>query len=125
MVNKRIQDIIDRQTEPWGIKVGSVEVRDVILPETMKRAMARKAESERDRRANVIAALREDEAAERPVPAGQMIASTPTGHQRRFLQTMSEVSEENSTFTFLPIPLDFIDAFRPQMKNSSGDKATG
>lgn len=124
MVNKRIQDIIDRQTEPWGIKVVSVEVRDVILPETMKRAMARQAESERDRRAKVIAALGEYEAAEKLVQAGQMIENTPTALQLRFLQTMSEVSEENSTFTFLPIPLDFIDAFRPQMKNSSGDKAT-
>src|SRR5690554_2340971 len=125
MVNKRIQDIIDRQTEPWGLKVVSVEVRDVILPETMKRAMARQAESERDRRAKVIAALGEYEAAEKLVQAGQMIESTPTALQLRFLQTMSEVSEENSTFTFLPTPLDFIDAFRPQMKNSSGDKATG
>ena len=119
MVNKQIQDIIDRQTEPWGIKVVSVEVRDIILPETMKRAMARQAESERDRRAKVIAALGEYEAAEKLVQAGEMIEKTPTALQLRFLQTMSEISEENATFAFLPIPMDFMEAFRPSISKSS------
>lgn len=115
-INKRIQDIIDRQTDPWGIKVVSVEVRDVILPESMKRAMARQAESERDRRAKVINAQGEFEAATKLVEAGQMIEKTPTALQLRFLQTMNEISEENSTFAFLPIPLDFLEAFRPDKK---------
>lgn len=113
-INKKIQDIIDKQTDPWGVKVVSVEVRDVILPESMKRAMARQAESERDRRAKVINALGEFEAAEKLVEAGRMIEKTPTALQLRFLQTMNEISEENSTFAFLPLPMDFLESFRPK-----------
>lgn len=113
-INKQIQDIIDRQTDPWGIKVVSVEVKDVILPESMKRAMARQAESERDRRAKVINAQGEYEAATKLVEAGEMIEKTPTALQLRYLQTMVEIGSENSTFTFLPIPLDMMEAFRPK-----------
>lgn len=112
-INKKIQDIIDKQTDPWGVKVVSVEVRDVILPERMKRAMARQAESERDRRAKVINAQGEFEAAEKLVEAGAMIERTPTALQLRYLQTMADLSEENSTFTFVPIPMDFLESFRP------------
>lgn len=115
-INKKIQDIIDKQTDPWGVKVVSVEVRDVILPERMKRAMARQAESERDRRAKVINAQGEFEAAEKLVQAGEMIEKTPTALQLRYLQTMADLSEENSTFTFIPIPLDFLESFRPEKK---------
>jgi len=115
-INKKIQDIIDKQTDPWGVKVVSVEVRDVILPERMKRAMARQAESERDRRAKVINAQGEFEAAEKLVEAGKMIENTPTALQLRYLQTMADLSEENSTFTFIPIPLDFLESFRPEKK---------
>lgn len=113
-INKQIQDIIDRQTDPWGIKVVSVEVKDVILPESMKRAMARQAESERDRRAKIINAQGEFEAATKLVEAGEMIEKTPTALQLRYLQTMVEISSENSTFTFIPLPLDFLDSFRPK-----------
>jgi regulator of protease activity HflC (stomatin/prohibitin superfamily) len=113
-INKRVQDIIDRQTDPWGIKVVSVEVKDVILPESMKRAMARQAESERDRRAKVINAQGEFEAATKLVEAGEMIEKTPTALQLRFLQTMNEISEENATFAFLPLPIDIMEAFRPR-----------
>lgn len=115
-INKRVQDIIDRQTDPWGIKVVSVEVKDVVLPETMKRAMARQAESERDRRAKVINAQGEFEAAEKLVQAGEMIEKTPTALQLRFLQTMNEVSEENASFAFIPLPMNFLDAFTPKKK---------
>ena len=115
-VNKQIQNINDRQTDPWGIKVVSVEVRDVVLPESMKRAMARQAESERDRRAKIINALGEFEAAEKLVEAGKMIERTPTALQLRFLQTMNEISEESSTFAFLPLPMDFLESFRPKKK---------
>ncbi|TVQ68197.1 MAG: slipin family protein [Balneolaceae bacterium] len=115
-INKQIQDIIDRQTDPWGIKVVSVEVKDVILPESMKRAMARQAESERDRRAKVINAMAEYEAATKLVEAGAMIEKTPTALQLRYLQSMVEISNENSTFTFVPLPMDFMDAFRPKSK---------
>ncbi|WP_340104448.1 slipin family protein [Rhodohalobacter sp. 8-1] len=115
-INKKIQDIIDRQTDPWGIKVVTVEVRDVILPETMKRAMARQAESERDRRAKVINAQGEFEAAAKLVEAGEMIEKTPTALQLRYLQTMNEISEENATFTFIPFPMEFLESFRPEKK---------
>ncbi len=110
-INKKIQEIIDRQTDPWGIKVVTVEVKDVTLPESMKRAMARQAETERDRRAKVINAEGEFQAAKRLVEAGEMMEKTPTALQLRFLQTMSEISEENATFTFVPIPMDFMNAF--------------
>jgi regulator of protease activity HflC (stomatin/prohibitin superfamily) len=120
-INKQVQNIIDRQTDPWGIKVVSVEVKDVILPESMKRAMARQAESERDRRAKIINAQGEFEAATKLVEAGAMIEKTPTALQLRFLQTMNEISEENATFAFLPLPMDFLESFRPK-KNPDKEK---
>ncbi|MDR9416757.1 MAG: SPFH domain-containing protein [Gracilimonas sp.] len=110
-INKQIQQNIDTQTDPWGIKVVSVEVRDVVLPENMKRAMARQAETERDRRAKVINAEGEFQAAERLVDAAKMIETAPAALQLRFLQTMNEISEENATFAFLPLPMDFLEAF--------------
>ena len=117
MVNKNIQEIIDRQTDPWGIKVTSVEVRDVILPENMKRAMANQAETERNRRANVINAQGEYEAAERLVQAAEMMGEAPEALQLRYLQTMADVSEERTTFALLPMPMDFSAPFR-----RSGDR---
>ncbi|HLR25606.1 MAG TPA: slipin family protein [Fodinibius sp.] len=111
-VNQNIQEIIDRHTEPWGIKVVSVEVRDVVLPENMKRAMARQAETERDRRAKVINAQGEYQAAKRLVDAAEMMQDAPMALQLRFLQTMSEVAEENSTFALLPLPMDMLEAFK-------------
>ena len=125
-VNKNIQEIIDRQTDPWGIKVVSVEVRDVVLPENMKRAMARQAETERDRRAKVINAEGEYQAAERLVDAAKMIQTAPAALQLRFLQTMNEVAEENTSFVMLPLPMDIMEAFR-SLKDTHGDqiKPTG
>ena len=111
-VNKKIQDIVDRQTDPWGIKVVSVEVRDVVLPDNMKRAMARQAETERDRRAKVINAEGEYQAAERLVQAAEMMRGHPIALQLRFLQTMAEVSEENVSFVLLPLPIEFLEAFK-------------
>lgn len=110
-INKKIQDILDRQTDPWGIKVTSVEVKDVVLPETMKRAMARQAESERDRRAKIINAKGEFQAAKQLVEAAAMINEQPIALQLRYLQTMTEISEENATFAILPIPVDLISQF--------------
>ena len=115
-VNKNIQEIIDRQTDPWGIKVVSVEVRDVVLPENMKRAMARQAETERERRAKVINAEGEFQAAERLVEAATMMKDAPMALQLRFLQTMTDISEENATFAFLPLPMEMLEVF----KNMSG-----
>ncbi|PAU94732.1 hypothetical protein CK503_04455 [Aliifodinibius salipaludis] len=128
-VNKNIQEIIDRQTDPWGIKVVSVEVRDVVLPENMKRAMARQAETERDRRAKVINAEGEFQAAERLVEAATMMREAPMALQLRFLQTMSDISEENATFAFMPLPMEMLEVFKnmsgvdvpPQISDDSND----
>lgn len=119
-INKKIQEIIDRQTDPWGIKVVSVEVRDVVLPENMKRAMARQAETERDRRAKVINAEGEFQAAARLVEAAEMMQNAPIALQLRYLQTMSEVAEENTSYAFFPLPMDFLESFK-----AMGIKPTG
>ncbi len=105
-VNHRLQEIIDEQTEPWGIKVSMVEVRDVVLPDTMKRAMARQAEIERERRAKVINAEGEYQAAQRLQDAAQIISRQPIALQLRFLQTLSEVASEHNSTTIFPVPID-------------------
>ena len=111
VINKKLQEIIDRQTEPWGIKVTAVEVKDVSLPESMKRAMAKQAEAERERRAKVVNAEGEFEAAEKMVQAAAMIAKEPIALQLRYLQTMSEIASEHNTTTFLPLPIELLSAF--------------
>jgi len=98
-INKRLQEIIDEHTEPWGIKVSMVEVRDVILPDTMKRAMARQAEIERERRAKIINAEGEYQASQRLADAAKILAVEPISLQLRFLQTLSEVASENNSTT--------------------------
>jgi regulator of protease activity HflC (stomatin/prohibitin superfamily) len=110
-INLTLQEIIDRQTDPWGIKVTSVEVKDVVLPDGMKRAMARQAETERERRAKIINAEGEFQAAEKLVQAAAMISEQPIALQLRFLQTMKEISSEHNTTTFLPMPIDLIAPF--------------
>ena len=116
-INLTLQEIIDRQTDPWGIKVTSVEVKDVVLPDGMKRAMARQAETERERRSKIINAEGEFQAAEKLVQAAAMIAEQPIALQLRFLQTMKEISSEHNTTTFLPVPVDL---FMPFIKQESG-----
>jgi regulator of protease activity HflC (stomatin/prohibitin superfamily) len=118
-INLTLQEIIDRQTEPWGIKVTAVEVKDVVLPDGMKRAMARQAETERERRAKIINAEGEFQAAEKLVQAAAMISEQPIALQLRFLQTMKEISSEHNTTTFLPVPIEL---FAPHLKQdgSSG-----
>jgi len=110
-INHRLQEIIDEQTEPWGIKVTLVEVRDVILPDTMKRAMARQAEVERERRAKIINAEGEFQAAQRLTDAAKIIATQPIALQLRYLQTLSEVATENNSTTLFPIPIDLLTPF--------------
>ncbi|MBO0695346.1 MAG: slipin family protein, partial [Verrucomicrobia bacterium] len=105
-INHTLQEIIDRQTDPWGIKVTAVEVKDVALPDTMKRAMARQAEAERERRAKIVNAEGEFQAAEKMVQAAATMSREPMALQLRFLQTMREISSEHNTTTFLPVPLD-------------------
>src|SRR5260221_6301756 len=111
-LNQKLQEIIDRHTEPLGIKVTAVEIKDVSLPEGMKRAMAKQAESERERRAKVINSEGEFQAAEKLVQAAAMISAQPIALQLRFLQTMQEIASEHNTTTFLPIPIDLFGAFQ-------------
>jgi regulator of protease activity HflC (stomatin/prohibitin superfamily) len=110
-INQTLQDIIDKQTEPWGVKVTAVEVKDVVLPDTMKRAMAKQAEAERERRAKVVNAEGEFQAAEKMVQAAAMMRKEPIALQLRFLQTMREISSEHNTTTFLPVPIDLFTPF--------------
>jgi regulator of protease activity HflC (stomatin/prohibitin superfamily) len=110
-INLTLQEIIDRQTEPWGVKVTAVEVKDVVLPENMKRAMAKQAESERERRAKIINAEGEFQAAEKLVQAATMISAQPIALQLRYLQTMREISSEHTTTVILPLPIDLITPF--------------
>jgi regulator of protease activity HflC (stomatin/prohibitin superfamily) len=107
-INQQLQQVLDEQTEPWGIKVILVEVRDVILPDTMKRAMAKQAETERERRAKVINAEGEYQAAARLVEAGTKMAAQPVALQLRFLQALTEVSREHNSTVILPIPIDIL-----------------
>jgi len=111
VINQKLQEIIDKQTEPWGIKVTSVEVKDVALPDSMKRAMAKQAEAERERRAKVVNAEGEFQAAEKMVQAAALIATEPIALQLRYLQTMREMASEHNTTTFLPLPIDLFSAF--------------
>jgi len=110
-INQRLQQIIDEQTEPWGIKVSIVEVKDVELPDTMKRAMARQAEAEREKRAKIIHAEGEFSAAEKLRDAAGVMTQEPAAIQLRYLQTLTEIAvEKNSTIIF-PVPIEFMEAF--------------
>ncbi|MER3402493.1 MAG: hypothetical protein C4337_04165 [Armatimonadota bacterium] len=121
-INQQLQTIIDEQTEAFGVKVTSVEIRDVILPEEMKRALARQAESERERRAKIIAAEGEYQAAEKLVQAATMIAQQPSALQLRYLQTLAEIAtERNSTLVF-PIPIELLRPFMQDKAHESPSK---
>src|SRR5665811_2143046 len=104
-INRTLQQIIDEQTEPWGVKVSVVEVKDVELPESMQRAMARQAEAERERRAKVIHAMGEAEAAEKLVQAAEIISTRGEALQLRYLQTLSDIAQDRSTIIAFPIPV--------------------
>lgn len=106
-INDRLREIIDNHTEPWGVEVGIVEVKDVLLPEPLQRTMARQAEAEREKRAKIIHAEGEKQAAEALVQAGDRLAQSPVSLQLRYLQTLVEVASEKNA-TILPIPLDII-----------------
>ncbi len=105
-INQELQAIIDEQTDPWGVKVTAVEVKNVELPNSMQRAMARQAEAERERRAKIIAAEGEHQAAEKLHLASKIIGQTRTGIQLRFLQTLTEISSEETTTIAFPLPID-------------------
>ncbi len=118
-INAILRRIIDERTEAWGIEVSAVEVKDVDLPENMKRAMARQAEAERERRAKVINAQGELQASETLAQAARMLASEPTALQLRYLQTVTEIAAENNSTTIFPIPIDMITPFLNRMGASA------
>ncbi len=110
-INAKVQDILDRQTDPWGIKVSNVEVKHVDLTEELKRAMARQAEAERERRAKIINAAGEQQAAEKLVQAASMMEPHPMALQMRYLQTLVDIASENNSTTVFPLPIDMIRMF--------------
>jgi regulator of protease activity HflC (stomatin/prohibitin superfamily) len=113
--HERLQEILDTHTEPWGIKVSNVEVKNVDLPQEMQRAIARQAEAERERRAKVIGAEGEYQAATRLSEASDILSKNPMALQLRYLQTLIEIStEKNSTIVF-PIPIDLIKVFTEKL----------
>jgi regulator of protease activity HflC (stomatin/prohibitin superfamily) len=132
-INQRLQRVIDEQTEPWGVKVTAVEVRDVILPDSMKRAMARQAETERERRAKVINAEGEYQAAQRLADAASIISQHPMALQLRFLQTLVDVASEHNSTIIFPVPIDLFTPFIKAMGQAQaapapapgGDKPAG
>ena len=107
-INEKLQALIDEGTEPWGIKVSMVEVRDVELPETMKRAMAAQAEAERERRAKIVHAEGEFQAAEKLAEAAKIIGRQPAAIQLRYLQTLTQISTEKTNIIVFPLPMDLI-----------------
>jgi regulator of protease activity HflC (stomatin/prohibitin superfamily) len=120
-VNDQIQSILDEHTDPWGIKVSTVEVKYIDLPQEMQRAMAKQAEAERERRAKVIGAEGEYQAADRLTEAAKIISAYPQALQLRYLQTMREMSAESAASTIIPIPLDFVTL----LQSMSGNTAAG
>lgn len=110
-INKNLQGILDRQTDPWGIKVTHVEVKGIDLPEEMKRAMAKQAEAEREKRAKIIHAEGEFSAAQKILEAANLISQNPTALQLRYLQTLTEVAAEKNSTTIFPIPIDLLEPF--------------
>ncbi|MCK9266244.1 slipin family protein [bacterium] len=116
-VNQQLQQIIDQQTDPWGIKVSIVEIKEVELPDTMKRAMARQAEVERDRRARIINAEGEYQASEKLRDAAKILDEIPIAIQLRYLQTASEIAAEKNTTVLFPLPMEFLKFFDAQKKN--------
>jgi regulator of protease activity HflC (stomatin/prohibitin superfamily) len=110
-INARIQEILDSQTEPWGVKVVLVELKDIDLPPDMQRAMAKQAEAERERRAKIIHAEGEFQASQKLADAAEIIAKQPTAMHLRFLQSLVEVSADNNSTVVLPLPVDLLRRF--------------
>src|SRR5687767_14813322 len=118
-INHRLQQIIDSQTEPWGIKVSNVEVKQIDLPQEMQRAMARQAEAERERRSKVIAAEGEFQASQRLSDAAKVLSENESALTLRYLQTLREIAGENNTTTIFPVPIDLIKPFLNMRANDS------
>ena len=112
-INQMLRELIDEATDPWGVKVSSVEVKDVELPDTMKRSMAAEAEAERERRAKIIHAEGEFQAAQKLLDASRLISQDPAALQLRYLQTLTEIATERTNTLVFPLPMDLIKAFTP------------
>jgi len=110
-INIRLQQIIDQQTEPWGVKVTHVEVKQIDLPQEMQRAMAKQAEAERERRAKVISAEGEFQASQRLSDAAKILSEQPSALTLRYLQTLREIATENNSTTIFPVPIDILKPF--------------
>lgn len=121
-INIELQSILDKMTEPWGVKVTAVEVKNVDLPTEMVRAIAKQAEMERERRAKIINAEGEFQAAEKLAQAAEIIGKHPAALQLRYLQTLSEIAVENNSTTIFPLPIDIIEPFLKILKKNAGDK---
>ncbi len=117
-INAHLQKVIDQQTEPWGVKVANVEVKNVDLPQEMQRALAKQAEAERERRARVINAQGEFEAAQKTCDAADLIDAHPPALQLRFFQTLLDLSSKDGTHTYLPIPIELFDSLRNKGKDA-------
>lgn len=115
-LNMRLQEILDAETDAWGIKVAKVEIKHIDLPLEMQRAMARQAEAERERRAKIINAEAEFQAAEKLTEAARIIGSQPAALQLRYLQTLAEIATENNSTTLFPIPIEMLEAFKSYAK---------
>jgi regulator of protease activity HflC (stomatin/prohibitin superfamily) len=115
-INLHLQKIIDHQTEPWGIKVSTVEVKNIDLPQEMQRAMAKQAEAERERRSKVIAAEGEYQASQRLADAAKILSQQPSALTLRYLQTLSEIATENNSTTIFPVPIDLLKPFLEREK---------
>jgi len=121
-LNEKIQGVVDEGTNPWGIKVSMVEVKDVQLPQTMQRAMAAQAEAERDRRAKVVHAEGEAQAAEKLAEAAKVISSQPSALQLRYLQTLAGIATERSNVILFPLPMDILAPFLDKISGSEKSK---
>jgi regulator of protease activity HflC (stomatin/prohibitin superfamily) len=115
-INQKLQQIIDSHTEPWGIKVSNVEVKQIDLPQEMQRAMAKQAEAERERRSKVIAAEGEFQASQRLSDAAKILSEQPSALTLRYLQTLREIATENNSTTIFPVPIDLITPFLEMAK---------
>ena len=123
-INAQLQDIIDSQTDPWGVKVSLVEVKQIDLQQDMQRVIARQAEAERERRAKVINAEGEFQAAQRLAEAAEIIEKHPVALQLRYLQTLSEIATENNSTTLFPVPIDLLQPFLRRASGAASDGST-
>jgi regulator of protease activity HflC (stomatin/prohibitin superfamily) len=118
-INHHIQEIIDRQTDPWGIKVSLVAIKDIDLPQEMRRAMAKQAEAERERRAKIIQAEGEYQAAEKLTAAAEIMSKESGAIQLRYLETLKQISVENSSTVLFPMPINLLEAFTKRVGGAS------